>query len=40
MAIGGYVVTRRLQALSRPAIRHFEDLIEFAKYSWLRDIRS
>jgi O-antigen/teichoic acid export membrane protein len=39
MVIGAYVVFRRLPALSRPAGRHFEELIEFAKYSWLGDIR-
>jgi O-antigen/teichoic acid export membrane protein len=39
VVIGAYVVFRRLPAFSRPAARHFEDLIEFAKYSWLGDIR-
>jgi O-antigen/teichoic acid export membrane protein len=39
MVIGGYVVVRNLPELTRPRRHHFENLVEFAKYSWLGDIQ-
>lgn len=39
MCIGGYIVFRNLPTLTRPSVHHFEDLIDFAKYSWLGDIQ-
>lgn len=37
--IGAYVVRRNIPDLARPAEQHFRDLTEFAKFSWLGDIR-
>lgn len=39
MFIGGYIVLRNLPSLTRPKLRHFKNLVEFAKYSWLGDIQ-
>jgi O-antigen/teichoic acid export membrane protein len=39
MCVGGYIAFRNLPTLTRPSVRHFEDLIDFAKYSWLGDIQ-
>ncbi|WP_193310274.1 flippase [Halorubrum halophilum] len=39
VVVGSYVVLRNLPTLTRPKRRHFKNLIEFAKYSWLGDIR-
>jgi O-antigen/teichoic acid export membrane protein len=37
--IGSYIALHNVLTLVRPKIRHFVDLIDFAKYSWLGEIR-
>jgi O-antigen/teichoic acid export membrane protein len=37
--IGSYVVLRTVPTLTWPTVRHFRDLINFAKYSWLGEVR-
>jgi O-antigen/teichoic acid export membrane protein len=37
--VGSYVVFHNVPTLTRPKIRHFKNLINFAKYSWLGEIR-
>lgn len=39
MTIGSYIVLRNIPTLTRPKARHVKELIKFAKYSWIGDIR-
>jgi O-antigen/teichoic acid export membrane protein len=39
MIVGSYIVLRNIPTLTRPTVRHFKELIKFAKYSWIGDIR-
>jgi len=40
IAIGGYYVIRDLPSLRLPKRRHFEGLLDFAKFSWLGNLQS
>ncbi|MDB2260622.1 oligosaccharide flippase family protein [Halorubrum ezzemoulense] len=40
VVIGGYYVLRNLPSVAVPEQKHFEDLFDFAKYSWLGNLQS
>lgn len=40
IAIGSYFIVRNIQTVSRPEKRHFERLVDFAKFSWLGSLQS
>ncbi|ADB61815.1 polysaccharide biosynthesis protein [Haloterrigena turkmenica DSM 5511] len=40
IGIGGFFIARNLPDLSRPKRRHFERLVDFAKFSWLGSLQS
>ncbi|WP_226007598.1 oligosaccharide flippase family protein [Natrinema salinisoli] len=40
VVIGGYFIARNLPDLSRPERRHFQRLVDFAKFSWLGSLQS
>ncbi|OAQ54709.1 polysaccharide biosynthesis protein [Natrinema mahii] len=40
IGVGGYFIARNVPDLSRPKRRHFEQLVDFAKFSWLGSLQS
>lgn len=38
-AVGAFMAMRNLPSLTRPKTRHFKSLFQFAKYSWLGELR-